>query len=298
MRKEDSLIAALRKAESEKFNDIAPEEEIGHAFSEGFENRMRRLIRLQRQPLWKMGKNPIQRSILLVLVLLLTFGVPPEKNPLFRMAQPIPQLSTVVPPPAVTYVPQVENEPAEQTQAGQPDPIAQESPSQARQPNARVRVSPERAEAYLPVDLSAPAPSETAKTTETIAEPETVNEAPVYEAAPSYSYTSSNTRNSAPASDTATADIPSEANTEESFEQVAERAIQQFIERESEKNLHISEQMAKAREQSSQYSNGSHGWDMFPDMDSILISQQLPSTPIPGQHHSNPYVSIGKSPSP
>ena len=292
----ESLIAALRRAESEKFDTVAPEEEIGHAFSERFENRMHRLIRLQRQPLWKMGKNPIQRSILLVLVLLLTFGVPPEKNPLFRMAQPIPQLSTAVPNPAEAFGPQVENEPAAHTEAGQPDTIAQESPSQARQPNARVRVSPERAEAYLPVDLSAPAPSETA---DTMVEPEPVSEAaPVYEAAPSYSYTSSYTRNSAPASNTATADIPSEGNTEESFEQVAERAIQQFVERESEKNLYTSEQMAKAREQSGQYSNGSHTWNPFPDMDSILISQQYPSTLIPGQHHSNPYVPIGISPSP
>ncbi len=293
MRKEESLIAALRKAESEKFNDIAPEEEIGHAFSEGFENRMRRLIRLQRQPLWKMGKNPIQRSILLALILLLTFGVPPEKNPLFRMAQPIPQLSTAVPPPAVTYVPTESDEPIAQAQN---DADQTESPSAPRHPNAHVRVSPERAEAYLPVDLSAPAPSETA---DTMVEPEPVSEAaPVYEAAPSYSYTNSNTQKSAPASDTATADIPSEANTEESFEQVAERAIQQFIERESEKNLYTSEEMAKAREQSGQYSNGSHTWNPFPDMDSILISQQYPSTLIPGQHHSNPYVPIGISPSP
>ena len=123
----ESLIAALRRAESEKFNTVAPEEEIGHAFSERFENRMHRLIRLQRQPLWKMGKNPIQRSILLVLVLLLTFGVPPEKNPLFRMAQPIPQLSTAVPNPAEAFGPQVENEPAAHTEAGQSDPIAPKS---------------------------------------------------------------------------------------------------------------------------------------------------------------------------
>ena len=191
MRKEDSLIAALRKAESEKFNDIAPEEEIGHAFSEGFENRMRRLIRLQRQPLWKMGKNPIQRSILLVLVLLLTFGVPPEKNPLFRMAQPIPQLSTAVPPPAVTYVPTESDEPIAQAQPDTPAPIEQAPSSEPRQPNTHVRAKTERVEPYAPI-------TETASKA-TVYEPETVNEAaPVYEAAPSHSYAGSHTQEPSP----------------------------------------------------------------------------------------------------
>ncbi len=282
----ESLIAALRRAESEKFDTVAPEEEIGHAFSERFENRMHRLIRLQRQPLWKMGKNPIQRSILLVLVLLLTFGVPPEKNPLFRMAQPIPQLSTAVPNPAEAFGPQVENEPAAHTVAGQPDTIAQESPSQARQPNARVRVSPERAETYLPVDLSAPAPSETA---DTMVEPEPVSEAaPVYEAAPSYSYTSSYTRNSAPASDTATADIPSEANAEESFEQVAERARQQWEEIGQRMHAQSTQYYTELREQyETTHPNHSSSMDnSFMNDRSNLPSAQIPST----AGSSRPYI--------
>lgn len=266
MRKE-SLIAALRKAESEKFNDIAPEEEIGHAFSERFERRMHRLIRLQRQPLWKMGKNPIQRSILLVLILLLTFGVPPEKNPLFRMAQPIPQLSTAVPPPAETYVPTERNEPIAQAQPDTPAPIEQAPSSEPRQPNTHVRAKTERVEPYAPI-------TETASKA-AVYEPETVNEVtPVYEAAPSYSYASSYTENPAPASGTAFTETQSASDGEETIEQINERIEQQISELAREKYEYSSELLARAREQSGQYSNGSHGWDVFSDMDSRLLSQQ------------------------
>ena len=103
---ENSLIAALRKAETEKFAAVPPEEKIEHAFSDRFREKMDRLIRLQGKSAWQMVKNPVRRSLLLLLILLLTFGVPPEKNPLFRLAQQIPELSTVAPAAPEISLPQ------------------------------------------------------------------------------------------------------------------------------------------------------------------------------------------------
>ena len=96
------LVDALRRAETEQNAGVPSEEAVEHTFSDGFRQKMDRLVRAQRQPGWEMVKTPVRRSFLLLLVLLLTFGVRPDRNPLFRVVQPIPQLSTSVPSAAPT----------------------------------------------------------------------------------------------------------------------------------------------------------------------------------------------------
>ena len=127
---ENSLIAALRKAEAEKFAAVPQEEQIEHAFSDRFRQRMDRLIRLQGKTAWQAVKDPVRRSFLLLLILLLTFGVPPEKNPLFRIVQPIPELSTAAP--------------------------AEPEPSLPAEPPAEVRIAPD-AEKTDPAPEKSPA---------------------------------------------------------------------------------------------------------------------------------------------
>ena len=140
---ENSLIAALRKAETEKFAAVPSEEGIDHAFSDQFQQRMDRLIRLQRQSVWNMVKTPARRSLLLLMILLLTFGVPPEKNPLFRIAQPIPQLSTVTPVGMKTSVTSHPSDPAAdepiqrsgvKPHAAQTEPFTPEEPATVAPP--------------------------------------------------------------------------------------------------------------------------------------------------------------------
>lgn len=94
----DSLIAALREAEASKFNAIPPEEAVDHVFSDKFRKRMRLLIRVQRTSFWQMVNTPSRRAVMMFLILLLTFGVRPDQNPLFRFAQPVYQLRTSAPP--------------------------------------------------------------------------------------------------------------------------------------------------------------------------------------------------------
>lgn len=152
---ENSLIAALRKAEAEKYAAVPPEDEIEHAFSDGFRQKMDRLIRMQRQSVWNLVKTPARRSLLLLLILLLTFGVPPEKNPLFRIIQPIPQLSTVAPsapevslpqPPPETVPVQTEPKKTEPARLQTTDPV---KPNAAAQPEEHLYLPPEQSEQPL-----------------------------------------------------------------------------------------------------------------------------------------------------
>ncbi len=122
----DSLISALRKAESEKFAAIPEEAEIEHAFSDGFQQKMDRLIRIQRNPVWDMVKTPVRRSMLFLMILLAAFGVPAEKNPLFRLAQPIPQLSA-----SVSGVPEKDAQPNRTEDTAVP-PAPPEEPTKER----------------------------------------------------------------------------------------------------------------------------------------------------------------------
>ena len=54
----ESLIAALREAEAAKFASVPEEDAVEHVFSAWFRKRMRRLIRLQRFPLWRLFRTP------------------------------------------------------------------------------------------------------------------------------------------------------------------------------------------------------------------------------------------------
>ncbi len=157
---EKSLIAALRKAEAEKYAEVPSEDEIEHAFSDTFRHKMNRLIRLQRQSVWNMINTPLRRSLLLLLILLLTFGVPPEKNPLFRIIQPIPQLSTVVPivpdvslPQNPTVLPpkQTQPEQTEQSRSQETDPV---KPNAAQQPEERSYLPQETGETPVQEEIS------------------------------------------------------------------------------------------------------------------------------------------------
>ena len=86
----EKLVAALREAENAGLTGVPPEEAVDHTFSQAFENRMTRLVRTQRQPAWHMVNTPGKRALMLAMLLLVTFGVRPEQNPLYRLAQPIP----------------------------------------------------------------------------------------------------------------------------------------------------------------------------------------------------------------
>ncbi len=161
---ENSLIAALRKAEAEKYAAVPPEDEIEHAFSDGFRQKMDRLIRMQRQSVWNLVKTPARRSLLLLLILLLTFGVPPEKNPLFRIIQPIPQLSTVAPsapevslpqPPPETAHVQTEPEKTEPARSQTTDPV---KPNAAAQPEEHLYLPQHRSETPAQEEISTPQP--------------------------------------------------------------------------------------------------------------------------------------------
>ena len=157
---ENSLIAALRKAEAEKYAAVPAEDEIEHAFSDRFRQRMDRLIRLQRQSVWSMVKTPARRSLLLLLILLMVFGVPPEKNPLFRLAQPIPELSTVAPmEPPVSLRPEAAagfNEEPALTDAGA---AAQTEPAEHRTGTVAVQTEPDAWEPKITLGHAAPAPA-------------------------------------------------------------------------------------------------------------------------------------------
>lgn len=96
--KNKSLIAALRKAEAARFAAVPAEETLDHTFSAGFQKKMGRLIRVQRTSFWQLVNTPQKRAAFLFMILLLTFGVRPDRNPLFRYVQPVPQLSIVVAP--------------------------------------------------------------------------------------------------------------------------------------------------------------------------------------------------------
>ena len=157
---ENSLIAALRRAEAEKYAAVPAEDEIEHTFSDRFRQRMDRLIRLQRQSVWSMVKTPARRSLLLLLILLMVFGVPPEKNPLFRLAQPIPELSTVAPmEPPVSLRPDAAagfNEEPALTDAGA---AAQTEPAEHRTGTVAVQTDPDAWEPKITLGHAAPAPA-------------------------------------------------------------------------------------------------------------------------------------------
>ena len=93
----ESLIAALREAESAKFAGIPEEDAVEHVFSDQFGKRMDRLIRVQRMSVWQAINSPPRRAAMMFLILILTFGVRPDQNPLFRYAQPVCPISTTVP---------------------------------------------------------------------------------------------------------------------------------------------------------------------------------------------------------
>ena len=101
-KKNESLIAALRKAEAAKFSAVPAEEAVEHTFSAGFQKKMGRLIRVQRTSFWQLVNTPQRRAVFLFAVLILTFGVRPDQNPLFRYARPSLPLRTSVLPPAQT----------------------------------------------------------------------------------------------------------------------------------------------------------------------------------------------------
>lgn len=143
--KNESLIAALRKAEAAKFAAVPPEEAVEHRFSDRFQKRMDRLIRFQRLSVWQLVRTPQRRAALLLLFLLLTFGVRPDQNPLFRYTQLSLPMHTVVLPPVQTGTRPLPSEQAPPravkpapapTRETREDPTLPEKPTYAETPAA------------------------------------------------------------------------------------------------------------------------------------------------------------------
>lgn len=137
----ESLIAALRKAEAGKYAAVPSEEAVEYEFSDRFRKRMDRLVRAQRQPCWHMVRTPARRSLFLLLVLLTTFGVRPDRNPLFRFEQTLPQMNVAVPAVSETGAPTRPPRDAEPTSAvsasaytARPGAVPPEEPSRAEPP--------------------------------------------------------------------------------------------------------------------------------------------------------------------
>lgn len=149
----ESLIAALREAEAAKFASVPAEDAVEHVFSAWFRKRMRRLIRLQRFPLWRLFRTPRGRAALMFFVLIAAFGVRPDQNPLFRYAFPSVQLQTAS-VPASTPVQAVKPASAQGVPASLP-----QKPGAAARADAPVAGEPAPAEAALPAEPAAEAVS-------------------------------------------------------------------------------------------------------------------------------------------
>ena len=166
------LIEALRKAENEKFGSIPPENSLDHEFSSGFRKKMKRLMFVQRFFGGVLAQSPARRAVVMLVVLLLTFGVRPDRNPLFRFAQSVPSVRTAG------------SAPASEPQTADPDPVDRLSAENSHSAASAGRAVGARAvPPQLPAEPASEAPSAAVLPSEAPTASEASKE-PVHTAAP------------------------------------------------------------------------------------------------------------------